>query len=84
MKVQGSRFGVRSSAALVSGFWTDLLLAVVSSVALVIVVVLAFAGPPESAAWLSRQEAEALLDAEPAGNIVPELQRDALERVLFP
>jgi superfamily II DNA or RNA helicase len=44
--------------------------------------VLAFAGSPESAGWLSRQEAEALLDAEPAGNIAPELQREALERVL--
>jgi hypothetical protein len=44
--------------------------------------VLAFAGAPESAVWMSRQDAEALLDTEPAGNIAPELQREVLERVL--
>jgi hypothetical protein len=44
--------------------------------------VLAFAGPPHEAQWLSPAQAEALLDAVPDANIAPELQRDALQRIL--
>jgi superfamily II DNA or RNA helicase len=44
--------------------------------------VLAFAGPPHEAQWLSPAQAEALLDAAPDANIAPELQRDALQRIL--
>ncbi len=44
--------------------------------------VLAFAGSPQSAEWLSKEQAEALLEAIPDANIAPELQRDALQRIL--
>ena len=44
--------------------------------------VLAFAGSPQSADWLSKEKAEALLEAIPDANIAPELQRDALQRIL--
>ena len=44
--------------------------------------VLAFAGSPQSAEWLSKEQAEALLDVIPDANIAPELQRDALQRIL--
>lgn len=44
--------------------------------------VLAFAGPPESPEWLGSNEAEALLEVSPDANIAPELQRDALNRVI--
>jgi superfamily II DNA or RNA helicase len=44
--------------------------------------VLAFAGSPQSAEWLSKEQAEALLEAVPDANIAPELQRDALLRIL--
>lgn len=44
--------------------------------------VLAFAGAPHEAQWLSQEQAEALLDAVPDANIAPELQRDALQRIL--
>jgi hypothetical protein len=44
--------------------------------------VLAFAGSPQRAEWLSSEEAEALLNVAPDANIVPELQREALQRVL--
>jgi hypothetical protein len=43
---------------------------------------LAFAGPPREAEWLSPAQAEALLDAVPDANIASELQRDALRRIL--
>jgi Arc/MetJ-type ribon-helix-helix transcriptional regulator len=44
--------------------------------------VLAFAGAPHEAQWLSQDQAEALLDATPDANLAPELQRDALQRIL--
>jgi hypothetical protein len=44
--------------------------------------VLAFAGSPQSAEWLNKEQAEALLDVIPDANIAPELQRDALQRIL--
>ncbi|MCC7176057.1 MAG: DEAD/DEAH box helicase [Bryobacterales bacterium] len=44
--------------------------------------VLAFAGSPQNPQWLSQERAEALFDAVPDANFAPELQRDALERVL--
>jgi len=44
--------------------------------------VLAFTGSPQSAEWLNREQAEALLEAVPDANIAPELQRDALQRIL--
>lgn len=44
--------------------------------------VLAFAGAPHEAEWLSQDQAEALLDATPDANIAPELQRDALQKIL--
>jgi superfamily II DNA or RNA helicase len=44
--------------------------------------VLAFAGSPQSAEWLSKEQAEALLEVIPDANIAPELQRDALQRIL--
>jgi hypothetical protein len=44
--------------------------------------VLAFAGSPQSAEWLTKEQAEALLEAIPDANIAPELQRDALQRIL--
>lgn len=44
--------------------------------------VLAFAGPPHEAEWLSPEQAEALLDVTPDANIAPELQRDTLHRIL--
>jgi len=43
---------------------------------------LAFAGSPQSAEWLAKEQAEALLDAMPDANIAPELQRDVLQRIL--
>lgn len=44
--------------------------------------VLAFTGSPQNPEWLSQAQAEALFDASPDANIAPELQRDALQRVL--
>ena len=44
--------------------------------------VLAFAGSPQSADWLSKEQAEALLEVIPDANIAPELQRDALQRII--
>ncbi|HEY6340149.1 MAG TPA: helicase-related protein [Bryobacteraceae bacterium] len=44
--------------------------------------VLAFAGSPQNAEWLSQEQAEALFEATPDANIAPELQRDALQRVM--
>jgi hypothetical protein len=44
--------------------------------------VLAFVGPPQSAEWLNKEQAEALLEVTPDANIAPELQRDALQRIL--
>jgi hypothetical protein len=44
--------------------------------------VLAFAGSPQNPEWLSQTEAEAMFDASPDANLAPELQRDALRRVL--
>ena len=44
--------------------------------------VLAFAGAPQSAEWLSKELAEALLEVIPDANIAPELQRDALQRII--
>ncbi|MFG1956940.1 helicase-related protein [Nonomuraea sp. NPDC049028] len=46
--------------------------------------VLAFRGKPDSPEWLSPQEVEALLTAEPSGNVAPDLARDDLERLLQP
>ncbi|MER3410724.1 MAG: ATP-dependent helicase, partial [Thermoleophilia bacterium] len=43
---------------------------------------LAFAGPPEQAQWLSQEEAEALLDASPDANIAPDQARDFVRRVV--
>ncbi len=43
---------------------------------------LAFAGPPERAEWLEPEAAEALLSAEPAANLAPDLAREAVRRVL--
>jgi hypothetical protein len=43
---------------------------------------LAFAGSPQSAEWLGKEQAEVLLDAIPDANIAPELQRDVLQRIL--
>lgn len=44
--------------------------------------VMAFTGPPEEAEWLPPEQAEALLDAEPAGNLPPEVQRETLRKIL--
>jgi len=44
--------------------------------------VLAFVGSPQNAEWLSGEQAEALLEAIPDANIAPELQRDAIQRIL--
>lgn len=44
--------------------------------------VLAFAGSPQNAEWLSREQAEALLEVVPDENIVPEVQREAIQRIL--
>lgn len=44
--------------------------------------VLAFAGSAQSAEWLSKEQAEALLEVIPDANITPELQRDALQRII--
>jgi hypothetical protein len=44
--------------------------------------VLAFAGSSQSAEWLTKDQAEALLEVIPDANIAPELQRDALQRIL--
>ncbi len=43
---------------------------------------MAFTGPPEEAEWLPPEQAEALLDAEPAGNLPPEVQRETLRKIL--
>jgi hypothetical protein len=44
--------------------------------------VFAFAGSPQNPEWLSQEQAEALFDVSPDANIAPELQRDAIQRVL--
>ncbi|MBG0818402.1 helicase-related protein [Planomonospora sp. ID82291] len=44
--------------------------------------VLAFRGRPDNPEWLPPQDVEALLAAEPSGNIAPDLARDDLERLL--
>ncbi len=43
---------------------------------------LAFAGPPETPEWLEEPTAEALLDAEPAGNILPEQASGFVRKVV--
>ena len=43
---------------------------------------LAFAGAPESAEWLDEKTAEALLTAEPAGNIAPEQASGFVRKVV--
>jgi superfamily II DNA or RNA helicase len=43
---------------------------------------LAFAGSPHNAEWLTDEQAAALLDVVPDANIAPELQREALQRIL--
>jgi hypothetical protein len=43
---------------------------------------LAFRGAPEEAEWLPANDAEALLRAEPSGNIDPEQARDFVARVI--
>jgi superfamily II DNA or RNA helicase len=43
---------------------------------------LAFRGKPGDPQWLSQQEVEALLAAEPSGNVAPDLARDDLNRLL--
>lgn len=45
-------------------------------------VVLGFTGSPESAKWLSPTEAEALLDAEPQGNIGPDQAAEFVAKVV--
>lgn len=42
----------------------------------------AFRGRPEAPEWLSDEEAGRLLTAEPAGNVLPEQQRQLVQRVL--
>ncbi len=44
--------------------------------------VLGFRGAPASAEWLTSEEAEALLGAQPSGNVSPERARGFLERVV--
>ncbi len=44
--------------------------------------VLAYRGRPNDPSWLGQDEVEALLAAEPTGNVAPELARDDLERVI--
>ncbi|MGH3979979.1 MAG: helicase, partial [Pseudonocardiaceae bacterium] len=44
--------------------------------------VLAYRGRPPDPDWLAPDEVEALLAAEPTGNVAPELARDDLERVI--
>jgi superfamily II DNA or RNA helicase len=44
--------------------------------------VLAFTGSPQNAEWLSREQAEALLEVTPDENIAPEIQREAIQRIL--
>lgn len=46
--------------------------------------VLAFRGRPDSPEWLASDEVEALLSAQPTGNVAPDLARDDLERLLTP
>ncbi len=43
---------------------------------------LAFRGRPEAPEWLADEEAQRLLGAEPAGNVVPEQQRRLIRQVL--
>jgi hypothetical protein len=43
---------------------------------------LGFTGPPEEAGWLGDRHTEALLDAQPSGNITPEQARDFIARVV--
>lgn len=43
---------------------------------------LAFAGPPDDPTWLDDAAAEALLAAEPSGNVTPDAARDYLTEVL--
>jgi hypothetical protein len=43
---------------------------------------LAFRGAPDSAEWLPTEEAERLLDAEPAANIAPEQAVTFVQRVI--
>ncbi len=43
---------------------------------------LAFEGSPESATWLSSERAEALLQAKPSGNVLPEQARERVEQVI--
>ena len=43
---------------------------------------LAFAGAPDQAQWLSREDAEKLLEASPSGNVAPEQVRDFIQWVL--
>ena len=43
---------------------------------------LAFAGSPQNAEWLTDEQAAALLDVVPDANIAPELQREALQRII--
>lgn len=43
---------------------------------------LAYRGAPPKPEWLSRDEAEALLDAKPEANVAPDLARTHLERVI--
>jgi len=42
----------------------------------------AFRGAPQAAEWLGEEEVEALLAVEPTASITPELQRDALFRII--
>jgi hypothetical protein len=44
--------------------------------------ILAFAGSPQNAEWLTSEQAEALLDVLPDANIAPEVQRESLQRIL--
>ncbi len=42
----------------------------------------AYRGTTSAAEWLSRDEAEALLDAKPDANIAPDVARSHLERII--
>jgi len=43
--------------------------------------VVAFTGSPEGPKWLSREETDALLEAQPAGNVAPDLATDFARQV---
>ena len=44
--------------------------------------ILAFAGSPSSAEWLSEDVAETLLGAKPEANVTPDVARNTVERII--